>query len=135
MDNTPRMIDLASVARRMGRSRSWIYRKMDDLNRLGFPAPHPVIGRWDSELIEGWLHDKLARISAIVDGKDWRAANRPPLTYRGQVAGAHYYYGAFDWSQQTVDYASPLISLAHPSGNAFLRRRDRCAGFRQRTMG
>jgi predicted DNA-binding transcriptional regulator AlpA len=43
MDDTPRMIDLASVARRMGRSRSWIYRKMDDLNRLGFPAPHRLV--------------------------------------------------------------------------------------------
>ncbi|OAN51421.1 hypothetical protein A6A04_15995 [Paramagnetospirillum marisnigri] len=47
-------------------------------------------------------HDKLARISAIVDGKDWRAANRPPLSYRGRVAGAYFYDGAFDWSQQTA---------------------------------
>jgi predicted DNA-binding transcriptional regulator AlpA len=67
MDDTPRMIDLASVARRMGRSRSWIYRKMDDLNRLGFPAPHPVIGRWDSALIEGWLDQQAANVVSSQD--------------------------------------------------------------------
>lgn len=55
MNDTPRMIDLVSVARRMGRSRSWLYRKLDDLNRLGFPSPHPVIGRWDSAQVEHWL--------------------------------------------------------------------------------
>jgi predicted DNA-binding transcriptional regulator AlpA len=53
--HSKRMISAAEVAARLGRSRSWFYQRRADLERQGFPCPHPIVGRWDAHAVERWL--------------------------------------------------------------------------------
>lgn len=50
-----RYIDTESVAKILGRSRTWFYVRRKNLEKLGFPKPHPVIRRYDSTLIHRWV--------------------------------------------------------------------------------
>lgn len=49
------LIDIAAVARRLGRSRSWFYEHRKELERQGFPAPLPIVDRWDPAAVDAWI--------------------------------------------------------------------------------
>lgn len=51
----PRFIDPTDTAAILGRSRSWLYARKRQLEKLGFPQPHPLIGRYDRALVEKWV--------------------------------------------------------------------------------
>lgn len=50
-----RYIDTRSVAKILGRSRAWFYARKKSLEKLGFPSPHPIIGRYDLALVQRWI--------------------------------------------------------------------------------
>jgi predicted DNA-binding transcriptional regulator AlpA len=49
------LLNAAAVARRLGRGRSWFYENRADLERIGFPRPIPVVGRWDPARVDEWV--------------------------------------------------------------------------------
>lgn len=50
-----RYIGTKDAAKVLGRSRAWFYAQRRSLEKLGFPTPHPIIGRYDSKLIQKWV--------------------------------------------------------------------------------
>lgn len=62
------------VARRLRRSQKWLAENRSKLEKAGFPAPLPVIGRYDSKAIDAWL-DRMGGLASpsAASGDPWLA--------------------------------------------------------------
>jgi hypothetical protein len=52
---TPRLLSHAELARYLGRSEEWLRTNRARLEALGFPAPHPIFGGTDRQLVDHFL--------------------------------------------------------------------------------
>lgn len=53
--DTLTLLDVAGVARRLNRSRAWLYANRRRLETAGFPVPLPIVGRWDPAAVDAWI--------------------------------------------------------------------------------
>src|SRR5258708_32606486 len=49
------LLDASAVAEKLRRSRSWFYEHRVQLEKRGFPAPLPVVERWDAKAGDAWI--------------------------------------------------------------------------------
>jgi predicted DNA-binding transcriptional regulator AlpA len=55
---------LAEVGLRLGRSRAWMYANLAKLQRAGFPAPLPIVGRYAKMAVDAWIERQCRILDA-----------------------------------------------------------------------
>jgi hypothetical protein len=78
---TPRLLSHPELARYIGKSEEWLRTNRARLEGLGFPAPHPIFGGTDKQLVDSFL-TRTAGLKKSTRRKQTAAASENTLIAR-----------------------------------------------------